>query len=167
MGAKQTLDGVEGQDLPPVDDRDAIAEALRLLHVVGGVDDRPSQPLQRFDVVEDEISRLRVHADGRLVEEDHGRVVENAADEVETALHPAGVGRDAILPARGEPREFEGHLDPRLPDVGAQVVELSEELEVLLGGQVLIERDRLRRDADLGSHRGPRRVGLAVEAHLA
>ena len=92
--------------------------------------------------------------------------MENAADEVETALHPAGVGRDAVLPACREPGELEGHLDPRLEPVAAQAVKLSEELEVLLRGQILVERDRLGGDADLGADRRPGRVGLAVHAHL-
>ena len=58
-----------GADLALVDDPDAVAEALGLLHVVRRVQDRHALPAQLLDAREDGVAALRVDADRRLVEQ--------------------------------------------------------------------------------------------------
>src|SRR5689334_6817063 len=63
VGLRQPADRVERQQLAVVDDRDAIAEALGLLHVVRGVDDGLALVAQGEEAVEDRVARLRIDAD--------------------------------------------------------------------------------------------------------
>ena len=52
------------------DERDAVAQAVGLVEVVGGEDDRPARPPEAFDRLADDERRLRIEGRGRLVEED-------------------------------------------------------------------------------------------------
>ncbi len=64
--------------LPGVDDRDAIAEPLGFFHVVRRVDDGAAVAVQRLDVLEDLVARLRIDADRRLVEQQQLGIVHDA-----------------------------------------------------------------------------------------
>ena len=81
----------------------------------------------------------RVDADRRLVEEDHRRVVEDAARDVESLPHPAGVPLDALLLAAVEPDELEQLVDPRALHLGVDAVELGEVAQVVERGEPLVE----------------------------
>ncbi len=80
----------ERDDAPVVDDGDAIAEPLRLFHVVGGVNDRGSTGTERFDHLKDAIARLRIDANRRLIHQHHARPMNDASRHIEPALHTAG-----------------------------------------------------------------------------
>src|SRR5581483_6795155 len=86
----QRLRRVDGDDVPVVDDRDAVA-VLRLVHVMRGEEDRDVLALlQLVDVGPDGYPRLRIEPDRRLVEEQHARSVQQAAGDLQPALHAAG-----------------------------------------------------------------------------
>jgi hypothetical protein len=59
----------EADHLAVVDDRDPVAEPLRLLHVMGGQDDRSSRLPEMLDQVPELTTRLRIESGGRFVEE--------------------------------------------------------------------------------------------------
>lgn len=59
-----------------VEDPDAVAQPLGLLHVVGGVEDGQALGAQRLDAVEDGSPALRVDADRGLVEDQEAGLVE-------------------------------------------------------------------------------------------
>src|SRR4029453_2973259 len=59
----------EREELAGADDGDAIAEPLRFFHVMRRVDDGAPVAMQRLDALEDLVARLRIDADGRLVEQ--------------------------------------------------------------------------------------------------
>lgn len=70
-----------------VDDADAVAELLGLLHVVRGVDDCEARRPKIPDALQDGVPTLRVNADGRLVEDEKAGSVEQAGADVEPSLH--------------------------------------------------------------------------------
>ena len=53
-----------------IDQHDAVAQPLRLVHVVGGQQQRLAGGLQRLRLAPDQHPRLRIEAGGRLVEDD-------------------------------------------------------------------------------------------------
>ena len=81
--------GALRDDPSVVDDRDAVAEPLGLFHVVGGVEERHAPGLELSDHAVDALAGLRIHPDGRLVEQEHAGTVDRAGGDVEPPLHPA------------------------------------------------------------------------------
>ena len=104
---EQLVHRADREQLAGVDDGDAIAEALGFFHVVGRVDDGAALAVQRFDVLEDLVARLRIDADRGLVEQQQVRLVHERGGEVEAPLHAARIGADAIVLAIGEADEIE------------------------------------------------------------
>src|SRR4051794_10947641 len=89
--AQQRLGLALLDEVAVVDDRQALAVALGLLHQVRGDDDRRARALaQRMEALPHQPSRRRVQADGGLVEEQHARVVEQRAGDLQAAQHAAG-----------------------------------------------------------------------------
>ena len=82
--------GVSSTTISPlVHDRDPVA-VLGLVHVVRREEDRDVLArLELADVAPDRAARLRVEADRRLVEEQHARRVQQAAGDLQAALHAA------------------------------------------------------------------------------
>ena len=75
------------EDLPVVDDDDALAQRLDVGHVVTGQHHGRLVPLPiRGDELADPLLHRHVEPDGRLVEEEHLRPVEQRADDLD--LHP-------------------------------------------------------------------------------
>ena len=70
----ELLRGAERDDAAVVDDRDAVAEPLRLFHVVRRVEERDAPALQLADHGVDPLAGLRIDAHGGLVQQEHARV---------------------------------------------------------------------------------------------
>ena len=123
---------------------------------------------QRLEVVEDRVAALRIDADGRLVEQQDVGIVQQAGGQVQPPLHAAAEGLHAIVRAVGEADQVERGVD-RLVERGArQAVERAEEAEVRARGQLVVEREILRHEADpallrIGVAAQPR----AVDEHVA
>ena len=73
--------------LAVVDDAHPVGELLRLLHVVGRIENSCAGTAEFLDRVEDAPPALRVHAHGGLVHEHQPRLVEEAGPDVHPPLH--------------------------------------------------------------------------------
>ena len=94
---------VRGDDPALVDDGDAVAEALGLVHEVRDQDDRGAAVADLLDEVPGDPPRGGVEPRGHLVEEDDlGRADERQSDEQPLAL-PAGEAREGSVPLLREP----------------------------------------------------------------
>ena len=94
-----------GDEPPLLDDRDAVAERLRLVEVVRREEDRLAEVLQRADDVPRRAPRRRVEAGRRLVEEDQLGVADEREREVQAAqLAAAQRARVARRPSRSARR---------------------------------------------------------------
>jgi hypothetical protein len=85
---EQLLERAHRHDLALVHDGDAVAQALGLLHVVGGVEDGGPGLGHPLDGREDVVAGLGIDAESGLVEQEHARGVHQAAGQVEAPLHP-------------------------------------------------------------------------------
>ena len=143
----QLLDRAVRGEPAGLNDRDAVA-VLRLVEVVRRDEDRDAGAGQIVDEPPELPARQRVHTAGRLVEEDDRRLVENRAAE-RKALAPAGrerAGQRVLATAKTGHVEHEGA--PRGEPLAAQAVDAAEERDVLIDGQLLVEREALRHVAD-------------------
>ena len=144
----QLLVRAEGDHLAVVDDADAVAELLRLGHVVRGVEDRHPLVAEREDAVEDRPPALRVDPHRRLVEVEHLGLVQQRDADVDAPLHAAAELVDAVLLAVDEGDELQHLVDPLLERVPGQPVHPPPEHEVLAGAHVRVEGDVLWDHAD-------------------
>ena len=92
-----------GDQLPVVDDPDAVGELIGLLEVLRGEEDGRALVAQPAHLVPQRHARRRVQARGRLVEEEHLGLVDQRHREVEPPAHAARVGPDAALGGLREP----------------------------------------------------------------
>ncbi len=84
--------GPLGDDAAVVDDRQSVAERVRLLQVVRGEEDGDAALAQAAHLVPDPGTALRVEAGGRLVQEQQRRLVDQAHADVQPTLLAARVG---------------------------------------------------------------------------
>ena len=96
-------------------DQDRVGEALRLLDVVRRHEDRRALGAQPVDQRPQLLADLRVEADGRLVEQDEVRPVDERARDQQPAPHAARELVDARVAPVDQVRDLERALDRRVP----------------------------------------------------
>ena len=134
-----------------VDDRDAVAEVLRLFHVVRRVEHARAGARLLAHELEQPHAALRIDADRRLVEQQHLGPVHDAAAEVEAALHAAAEALDRLLARdrRGPTRSSTSRDALRRARRRAGRRPRPSKRRFSARGQVLVERELLRHDAEL------------------
>jgi hypothetical protein len=145
--------GAFGDDLPAVEEGDAVGEGVGLLQVLGGEEDGDAAADQFTDVVPDLAAAAGIEARRRLVEEDQLGASQQGHGQVEAAAHAPRVGRRRLVRRLGEAEAAE-----QLGDAGGclalgDVVQVGHQHEVLGAGEQVVERRELAGDADGGPHR--------------
>ncbi len=138
----------QGDHGADVDHGDPVRELIGLFEVLGREHQRGAFVLQLADEVPHVDPAPRVEARRRLVEEQDLRTPHQARGQVQPSAHAAGVR------LRRSSRGIH-QLEPLQDLLGAaarlrlrEVVEPSDELEVLEPGEVLVDRRALSREAD-------------------
>ena len=122
-----------------VDQRHTVADELGLDHVVRRQQDRPALALQLDDEPPELARGERVHPGRRLVEEQHLRVADQPAREMEALLHAARELLDALVRALGEADPLLQRLCSTLHLEGGEPVERAPVLQVLARSQAGVE----------------------------
>ncbi len=142
-------------DLAVVHDDQAVAQLLRLVHVVRGEDERDAALLEVEQAVPDDVPCLRVEPGGGLVEYQDVRVVDEAPGDREAALHAAGQRLYLVIGPLGELHEVE-QLGGALVDQLARQAEVAAvDEQVLPDRQLVVQRVFLRHDAESRPDRNP------------
>src|SRR6185437_5330267 len=94
------------------------------------------------------IAALRVEAERGLVEEEDGGRVQEAAGDLEAALHAAGEGLDVAVLALPQLEGLEQKLDALGAQLARDVVEDAVEVHILVGGLLGVEAGVLKDDAE-------------------
>ena len=112
----QLLDRALGDQAPAIDETDAVADALGLLHVVRAVDDRRACRARAPHLGEKLLARLEIDADGGLVEQQYARSMHQAAGEIQAALHASRRATARVVGALEQAHlgEHQGACDARL-----------------------------------------------------
>ncbi len=156
----QLIDGALRDQLAVVDDRQRIAQALRLLHVVRRVQHAGAGIALGFDQVEQPRARLRIDADGGLVEQNHGRLVHDAAAEIQAALHAAREFLGQVFGPVAETDVLENLIDTRVERLAGEPVGTAPVTQVLDRRKVFVQREFLRHDTQVAAR------SLAVRDHV-
>ena len=155
--------GALGHDLALVDDDEAVAQLLGLIHVVRGEDEGRAALLEAEQAVPQDVARLRVEPGGRLVEQQDAGVVDEAARDREAALHAAGELVDLALGLVSQLREVEQLVGLLRADLAGQAEVAAVDVEVLAGVELTVEVVLLRHDPQAGADLGPMVVGIEAE----
>ena len=133
-----------------VDDGDPVAERLGLVHVVSGDDDRAAAVVEAGKQLPQVAPGLRVQAGGRLVEEDHVRVVHKRAGD----RQPLGLtARQVSDPGLGLVAQPDA-LQPLVGGARPDAVQGGHGVDLLARGEPFEEGRRLELDADPRQQRG-------------
>src|SRR2546422_7665772 len=152
-----------GDDLAQVDDRDALAELVRLFHVLGRQEDRHVLlRVKATQILPHRDPRLRVEAGRGLVQEQDSRVVHEAGTQVEPPPHPARVRVGPAVRGVLQLQDIEELLDALLNERVGHVIEPPDQPEVLTSREVSVDPDRLSRVADDAPDLRP--IALDIEA---
>src|SRR6266545_2635032 len=141
-----------GHDPPPVDHRHLVAEPLHHVEHVGGEEEGHPLGGHAPQEVRHHPARHGVDPVERLVQEEHPRVVDEGRGQGQLLLHPLREVGDQLAPVVGQAEELEeldrapSGLRPRQP------VHPPRELQVLLAGEPLVERELLGQDPDHALH---------------
>src|SRR5437588_656169 len=138
-----------GDELAFVENADPVAEALRFLHVMRRVEHGQTGPAESLDALQDGVAALGIDTDGRLVQHEQSRLVEQAGGDGQAALHAAGVGVHPFVCPVGQAHQFETGRHALVARSASQAIQASEEAQVLSGGEVGIESDLLGDVADV------------------
>ncbi|MDT5041984.1 MAG: hypothetical protein QOE51_2969 [Actinoplanes sp.] len=141
--AFETVRGVVGDHPAVVDHHDLVGERVSLLEVLGG-----EQNAGALGDAPHVLALGRVETGGRLVEEDHLRMSDQARGEVQAAAHPSRVrlGRPARRVGEVEPVEQLGGALSGVP--GGEVEQPADQHQVLRTGQILVDRGVLAGESD-------------------
>src|SRR5207245_3186371 len=96
---------------------------------------------------------LRGEAQRELSEEQSLRMGEDAARDLEAPLHAAGEGLHERVGAVGKLDDAEELVDALPPDRCGHAVDAAMQVEVLAGGQLVVERGVLEDEADAPANR--------------
>ena len=142
-------------DLAVIDDGDALGHAVGFFHVMRGEKHRHLFFfVELLDVGPELVAGLRIEAERGLVEEqDFGRV-QQAAGDLQAALHAAGELLHWIVAAVPELEQLEQPFDALLADLARDFVEDAVEVHVFVGGELVVEAGVLEDDAEAFAHLG-------------
>src|SRR3712207_4998543 len=140
--------GSLGGDRTAVYERYLLAQRLRLLQVMRREQDGEPAVVELPDVAPQLVAQLHVHPGGRLVQEEHLRVVHERAGKEHAPLHPAGERVDPLLALLREGEALEQLPGPLSRLVLRDAVVAGVEEQRLLDGQELVQVYLLRGDPD-------------------
>src|SRR5207249_3349988 len=99
------------------------------------------------------------HAHGGLVEKQDLGVMKKGRCQIEPALHPAAERLDLVASPIRQTDEGEGFFHRLVERAIVQVVQRSEETQIVVCRQLIVEREILWNEADLAL----RRIGVATQ----
>ena len=154
----QSLQRVVGNQLPMIDDHDAVAEPLGLFHIVRGVDEGFTALFQSLEVFKNGVAALRIDADRRFIEQQDLRIVKQRRSQVQTPFHASAERSHLVAGAIRQPHQSQGVADCPFYGRAGERVKRREERQVVAGGKLVIECHVLRDEANLQLDR----VGVAL-----
>ncbi len=135
-----------------IDHDDLVGEAVRLVEVLGGEQNRGPIGNQSSDEAPQVLTAFRVEAGGRLVQVQQRRATDQAGGQVQPTAHAARVGLGQFRGGFGEVEVAEKLAGPSPGIPWRNAEEAPDHVEVLLSGQHLVDRRVLSGQPDSAAH---------------
>ena len=149
----ELIGGALGDEPSGIDDADPVSQAVGLLQVLSGQQDRRAALHQGTDDVPHLLTRTRVQTSGGLVEEDERGTGDERDRQVQAAPHPTGVTAHPLAACLGQAEGGQQLLGPLPRPTSAKAQQAPEEAQVLRAGERLIDAGVLSRHPDEAAHR--------------
>ena len=146
MPLQQLVHGPAVEEPSAVHDAHAVAELGGFLHVVRGVEHAGAITGQCPNQFQQARPTLRIHARSGLVQQQQGRAMHDRRRQVQPPSHAAGVGAGPVAGPWQQPHALQG-LGGGPGRIG-HAQQPGEEAQVLLAGQLVVDRLGLRCHAD-------------------
>src|SRR5262249_25579288 len=130
---------VVGDDVPAIDDGDALGQPVGLLQVLRRQQDGGTVRDQLADHGPQFRTTLDVQACGRLVEEEHRRLLYQRCSHVEAAAHAAGVSAYWPVGGRGQVEALQQLAGASGNVAPGQLRQPADEAQVLVAGEVRVD----------------------------
>src|SRR5262249_39383731 len=138
-----------GADQPAaVQQTEAVTQPLGLVEPVRGQDDRLALPPQVSDELGDDLAAQHVQAQGRLVQQQDRRLVDEGAGQVDPLPLPGTQGGAAAAKQFGQAQQAGQAVQLHARSVRIDPVQVGEEQQDLADGQVLVEAGAGGNEAD-------------------
>jgi len=134
-------------DPPGHEERDAAAQALRLLDIVRGQEDRLSGLVEIGDRLPDPAGAVHVDPRCGLVEKQDRRIMNDSGRDGELALHALGVARELSAGRLGQAETLQQLARPPFPGPFAHSVQRAAEAQVVEPGQLGVQVALIRHHA--------------------
>ena len=156
----EALGPIDRQHAPLVQQHDPRAP-LGLVQVRRGHDDREATREELGQQLPELAARHGIDARGRLVEQEHLRLVDERAGQGELLLHAT---REPIGAPRAKRRQL-GHVQETIARglIAPDAVDFGEEPDVLVDREIAVEREPLRQVADIAGDGAVRSHGIVAE----
>src|SRR6266851_4677878 len=142
---EESVEGAHRNELSLVHDSKTVAQSLRLLHVVRGVENSCTGFAQAAHNFENVLARLGIHSRRGLVEQEDAGAMHQSRGEIETPLHSAGERTRVIIAALFQPNQVQQFADPVFEYRSAHAIHASKKAQVLHRSQLRVDRNVLRR----------------------
>ena len=146
--AQQCVQSPDSHEPSFIQNTKPIAKCFCLFHVVRRVKNGVAIIAKAAHEFQNFFARLRIDTGRWLVQQNEFRPMHQRDRQVQPPLHPSGVFRDAIVAAVLKPDELEQLLDSPCEFLSADIINATEETEILGRAQHRIERDLLRSHAN-------------------
>src|SRR5688500_5091933 len=133
---------------PPIDDGDAVTEALELIEIMGGDEHGALGRAQPLNQVAKALRPYRIESVRRLVEKQHLLIAKQRLGEPQALQIALGERLELLVAVLPDSERIDNRLDGLARDGDRQAREHRETLEGPLEGPLRIERDELRQIAD-------------------
>ena len=123
-----------------VDDRQPVRQFLGFVEIVGRIEDRDAvAPAQVLQQAPQRAGPVRIEADRRLVEQQHGRPMDEGHGDRQALLHAHGVPLHVVVEAVRQAHDIGHLLDAVSRSVAAKSIEAGEVLQVLPPGDLPVD----------------------------
>ncbi len=134
------------------DDGDTVGQGLRFGQVMRRNQEGAFTVLEFDDGIADLFGALRVHRRGRLVQQQHRRIMQHGAHQGQLLLHAFGVLAQALVERVFQAKALHQAQRPRYALLRAEVIDAPEEVEIFQRLHALVEAVLLGQDADMRPH---------------
>src|SRR5277367_5847099 len=144
----QSLQRVVRDHFSVIDDDDAVAEPLRLFHVVRGVDESLAAFFQYLKIFKDCIAALGIDPNCWFIQQQNLRIMEQRSREVQATLHSTAECAYFVAGTIRQRDQIQSFVNRMFGPRSGDGVKRGKESQIVTGAKLVVQRHVLRNQAN-------------------